>query len=206
MTLFGALTHGGQVEVAVRDTLQLWIGTYLREIERQHDREQLALPAPRSYQVVSESDDPARWPEDQLPAIVILSPGFAEEPRHGGDGSYDARYAVSVAAMVSANTQGATRQLARLYGIAIAAVLVQHSSLGSFATGVKWIDESYDDIPNDSSRSLTCVIEAFAVDVPAVLSSNAGPSAPYSSATETSPEWPEIESTTVGLTDLEPNA
>lgn len=192
MTLFSPIIHGGVVESAVSSTLQLWFPTYLREIERQHDREQLALPAPRSYQLVSETDDPARWPEDQLPAIIVLCPGFAEAPRHSGTGVYDARYTVSVAALVSANTQSATRQLARLYGAAVAAIIVQNSSLGSFASGVSWIDESYDNIPSESARSLACVIESFTVDVSAVLTSSAGPGVVDPDENDVSPEWPDV--------------
>jgi hypothetical protein len=199
MTLFGPLVHGGVVENAVKDALVDWLPTYLREVERQHDRAQGSLPSPRSYQLVSEADDPTRWPEDQIPAIVIMCPGFAEEPYHEGTGFYRARYGVSVAAMVSANTQGATRQLARLYGTALAAALLQHPSLDGFASGLRWVDESYDDIPSETSRSLACVIEGFTVDVDRVISTNAGPVAPDASESETSPEWPVVEETEVNL-------
>lgn len=199
MSVFGGLVHGGIVEQAVGDTLKLWFPTYLREVERQHDRDQLALPAPRSYQLVSESDDPTRWLEDQLPSIIVMCPGFAEQPRHAGSGAYDARYSVSVAAIVSANTQGATRQLARLYGAAIAAILVQKPSLGGVANGLQWADESYDDIPADSARSLACVIEGFIVDMPAVLDSQAGPLVPDEEANEEGPEWPQVQTTDVEL-------
>lgn len=199
MSLFGPLVHGGVVENAVKDTLTNWLPTYLREVERQHDREICSLPSPRSYQLVSEADDPARWPEDQIPAIVIMCPGFAQEPLHEGSGSYRARYAVSVAALVSANTQGATRQLARLYGIGIAAALLQHPSLDGFGAGLSWVDESYDDIPSETSRSLACVIEGFTVDVDSVIDTSGGPSAPAEDCDPTSPEWSVVEETEVAL-------
>lgn len=203
MTLFGPLVHSGKVEQAVQSTLQAWIPTYLREIERQHDKDQGSLPSPRSYRLVSESADPVRWPEDQLPSIIILCPGFAQEPDHQGSGAYRARYAVSVAAMVSARDQGATRQLARLYGIAIAAVLLQKPSLNDFASGVQWVDESYDDIPNDQQRSLACAIEGFTVDVDRVLDTTQGPLTADASEEEESPEWTEIEEVIIETESLE---
>lgn len=178
MSVFGEFIHAGEVEAAVKDTLQLWFPAYLREMERQTGRECGVLPLPRSYQLVSESNDPARWPEDQLPSIIILAPGFVEEPQREGDGSYRVRYQVSVAAMVSANTQGATRQLARLYGTVVAAIINQKPSLGDFAAGVKWTSETFDDIPTDSSRSLACAIEGFQVDVDGVLTTRGGPTGP----------------------------
>lgn len=169
MSVFGDFIHAGEVEQAVKETLQRWFETYLCEMERQTGRTCGQLPLPRSYQIVSESDDPARWPEDQLPSIIILAPGFAEPPTHDGYGAYRVRYQVSVAAMVSANTQGATRQLSRLYGTTVAAILTQNASLGDFASGITWTGESFDDIPLDTSRSVACAIENFQVDVDGVL-------------------------------------
>lgn len=178
MSVFGDFIHAGEVETAVKDTLQTWFESYLREMERQTGRECGSLPLPRSYQVVSETSDPARWPEDQLPSIIILAPGFVEEPVREGDGSYRVRYQVSVAAMVSARDQGTTRQLSRLYGTVIAAIVLQKPSLGDFAAGVKWTSETFDDIPLDTSRSLACAIEGFVVDVDGVLTTNGGPEGP----------------------------
>jgi len=203
MTLFGPLVHSGKVEKAVQDTLETWMPTYLREVERQHDKDQGVLPAPRSYRLVSETNDPVRWPEDQLPSVVIMCPGFAEEPVHHGSGLYRVRYGVSVAAMVSARDQGATRQLARLYGIAVAAILLQKSSLDDFAAGVKWIDEAFDDIPSETQRSLAVAVESFTVDVEGVVDSSQGPLTPDASEQETSPEWEQADEVIVDIETVE---
>lgn len=203
MTLFGPLVHSGKVEQAVQDTLQTWMPTYLREVERQHDRAQGSLPSPRSYRLVSESTDPVRWPEDQLPSLVILCPGFAEPPRHQGSGRYRVTYGVSVAALVSAKDQGATRLLARLYGIAVAAILLQKPSLSNFACGTTWVDERFDDIPSDTQRSIACALEAFTIEADNIIDTSQGPLTEDDTEQEESPEWADIEEVIVDTDTLE---
>lgn len=203
MTQFGPLVHSGKVEQAVKTTLETWMPTYLREIERQHERDQGSLPSPRSYRLVSESTDPVRWPEDQLPSLVILCPGFAEPPLHQGSGKYRVTYGVSVAALVSAKDQGSTRLLARLYGIAVAAILVQQPSLDDFACGTTWVDERFDDIPSDTQRSIACALEAFTIDADAIVNTSQGPVSVDAAEDETSPEWTEIEEVIVETDTLE---
>lgn len=201
MSVFGPLVHAGVVEAAVKDTLETWFDTYLREIERQYNRDAGSLPAPRSYRLVSETDDPVRWPEDQLPAVVILCPGFGEEPDRQGTGKYRVRYAVSVAVMVSAKDQGSTRQLARLYGTAAAAILLQNSSLDDFSAGVYWVDESFDDIDFETQRSLACAIEGFTVDVESVIDASQGPTTPVDPGEEV--EWTTAEEVLVDVDTVE---
>lgn len=203
MSVFGEFIHAGEVEQAVKDTLQTWFETYLGEMERQTGREPGSLPLPRSYQIVSESADPARWPEDQLPSIIILAPGFAEAPEHDGTGAFKVRYQVSVAAMVSARDQGATRQLSRLYGTVISAILVQQPSLGDFSCGLQWVSETFDDIPVETSRSLACAIEGFHVDVDHVLSTAAGPTGPANFPRGEESNWGLVQETIVETRALE---
>lgn len=203
MSQFGPLVHSGKVEQAVKDTLETWMPTYLREVERQHDRELCSLPSPRSYRLVSESTDPVRWPEDQLPSLVILCPGFAEPPMHQGSGKYRVTYGVSIAAMVSAKDQGATRLLARLYGIAVAAIMLQKPSLNDFACGTSWIDERFDDIPSDTQRSIACALEAFTIEADNIINTSQGPAAQSADCDEESPEWGVVEETIVDTETLE---
>lgn len=200
MTLFGPIIHAGQVEDAAAAALRLWLPTYLREIERQHNRDQLALPDPKSWLVYSQADRPEDWPEAGLPAILLMCPGLKGEPEREGAGSYRARWDLQAGAVVSASRPAQTRQLAQLYGAAIRAAILQHPSLGGFAQAVTWTDESNGDMSPVDSRSLGYTSVAFAVDVIDVIDAHGGPIVPDASADTDSPEWPAVTEADVAVT------
>lgn len=191
MTVFGPIVHAGQVEQAAEQTLRAWLPTYLREIERQHGRAQLALPAPRSWITLSQGDRPEDWPESGLPAVLLMCPGLASQPEREGSGRYRARWDLQCGVVVSASRPAATRELAQLYGAAVRATVLQRPSLGGFAQAVTWTDEENGDMPPDDSRSLGYVAVTFTVDVLEAVDALAGPAAPAPDADPDGQEWPE---------------
>lgn len=200
MTLFGPIIHAGQVEDAAAATLELWLPTYLREIERQHSRDQLALPDPKSWLIYSQADRPEDWPESGLPAILLMCPGLKGAPEREGAGSYRARWDLQAGAVVSASRPAQTRQLAQLYGAAIRAAILQHPGLGGFAQAVTWTDESNGDMSPVDSRSLGYTSVAFAVDVHAVVDAAGGPLLPDASADPDGPEWLDVTEADAAVT------
>ena len=194
MTLFGPIVHAGMVEDAAAATLRLWLPTYLREIERQHGRAQLALPDPKSWLVYSHEDRPEDWPESGLPAVLLMCPGLKGEPAREGAGTYRARWDLQAGVVVSASRPAQTRQLAQLYGAAIRAAILQHPSLGGFAQAVTWADEANGDMSPIDSRSLGYTSVAFTVDVLDVVDARGGPILPDASADPDGPEWPDVTS------------
>src|SRR5690606_7735445 len=76
-SIFGPIVTGADVERAALDTLKTWAPEYLAWVERATGREPGSLARPRSW-VNSTSID--RWPEEQLPSVLLLSTGLAEEP------------------------------------------------------------------------------------------------------------------------------
>ena len=90
-----------------------------------------AAPAPpRSYTCSVQLD---RFAEDQLPAVVIVSPGTIGVPElHSG--TYDAVYGLVVGVYCSASTDRATHDLVRLWCAALLALPVQSPSLGGVAS------------------------------------------------------------------------
>lgn len=191
-SLFGPIIHAGMVEDAAAATLKLWLPTYLREIERQHDRAQLALPDPKSWLVYSQADRPEDWPEAGLPAILLMCPGLKAAPEREGAGTYRARWDLQAGAVVSASRPSQTRQLAQLYGAAIRAAILQRPSLGGFAQAVTWTDEANGDMSPVDSRSLGYTSVAFTVDVTDAVDAMGGPILPDAAAHPDSPEWPDV--------------
>lgn len=137
--------------------------------------EQLGLPIPRAWTRQTRFN---KWPEDQVPAIIIYSPGLAEEPNKRGTGEIDARWTLGIAALVSARDQNSTDRLAKEYGALIRASILQESSLGGFARGVDWMDESYDEIDVMQNRTLSAAEMVFSVEVEGVVNARELPYMP----------------------------
>src|SRR5688572_31890645 len=121
--------------------------TYLREVELQLGMEIKTLARPRSY--TRKNSFESGYVEEQLPRIVVICPGLAEQPYAEGDGSYFARWNLGVGVLVSARDEASTRMLAQVYAATVRAILLQRSSLDGVATGVFWIDEQYDEFEPD---------------------------------------------------------
>src|SRR4051812_27844406 len=161
-TAIGPIVSARDVEQAAIDTLHKWLSTYLGEAEDQHSRARGSLPRPRSITTTNSFD---KWPEDQLPCLLLVCPGLAEAPKAEGNGRYRALFALGAAVVVSAKTEAATEELSKLYVAAVRTCLVQQQSLGGFASGVDWMDETYDDLPSEDWRSLGAGQAIFAVHV-----------------------------------------
>lgn len=190
MSIFGTIISADQLEDAAVTTLESWFKTYSREFELQAGLPQDALPLPRSYTITEEVD---RDSADQLPAVVVISPGLTGQPRQEGDGSFRATWALAVGIFVSARTRRDTSRLVRQYGAIIRAIMLQKQSLGGFADGTRWTDESYDDTFGFVDRqSISAGQVIFQVEVVDVTSRWAGPVAPTAPDPVTQPgsDWP----------------
>jgi hypothetical protein len=176
-TIFENIVDADQVEGWVRDTLELWFNTYMREFELAQGIDVDTLPRPRSWRVAETVD---REATDQLPTVVIVSPGLnGDRPMQEGDGSFRAIWTVGVGIFVSAATREDTKRLVRWYGAIIRAIMLQKQSFGGNADGSSWLDESYDDnfnFTDDQTISAGQVI--FDVEVANVITRFAGPTDP----------------------------
>lgn len=186
--LFERIVTGRQVERAVGDHLEQWMHTYLREIERDAERPVGQIRRPRGYFAFSELD---KWPEESTPCIVIVSPGLIDEPTRRGNSSYEATWGVGVVPVVSSTDEINTRDLALDYTAAVRAAVMQHKSLGGFASGVTWRGENYDVVPFEASRALGAGQVAFGVTVENVLTEQAGPVEPLPDPTIDPGPWPD---------------
>jgi len=174
-SIFGQIVTGLDVEQWCMEELATWSSTYLAEVERQSGLSGHDLARVKSW-VTGPSLD--KWPEDQLPAGLLISVGLAERPSMSGDGSYNARWQMGLAIIVSARTEAETHRLAMLYIAAHRTLLLQRPSLGERTLGVDWQDENYDQLPYDDIRSLGAGMANFTVEVESVASWGMGPNTP----------------------------
>jgi hypothetical protein len=198
MSIFGPIIDGGQVETWVTDTLKLWWRTYAREFELQHALPEDALPDPRSWIV---AEDVEREGTDQLPAVVIVSPGLnGDEPIQQNDGRLLATWSIGVGIFVSAATRADTKKLVRQYTAIIRAIMLQKQSLGGHANAVHWTDESYDDNFNFTDE-LTISAGQVILDVAVadVINRFAGPVGPPDEDTQPGSEWHTADTVDVDL-------
>jgi hypothetical protein len=200
-SIFENIFDADTLERAVVDVLVDWMPTYLREIERQKGMQQGLLPAPRSY---TSRNEWATFPEDQLPACIVVSPGLAEPPDADGEGRYRAWWSIGVGVLASAASEADTNKIAKMYGAAIRAIMVQHQSLNGIAHGIEWEDESYDDIPVEQDRTLGAAMLIFRVWVDDIVTRGAGPAFPTLPDPDTQPgsTWPEADTIDVQVASV----
>jgi hypothetical protein len=199
-SIFGPILGLDSVEDAVKATLKTWFHTYLKEVLIQRGIDDTAdLPVPRTYRTFKEFD---HYPDQSLPAVVIISPGTVEEPTKEGDGQVTACFRVGVAIINKAKNEHLVNRNCKIYASAARAILVQQRSLGGLANGVKWISEGYEEGPTDKFRSLGASTLEFDIDVPGIVNAREGPAVPTPPTPDDLPgsEWPTVLTTEVEVT------
>jgi hypothetical protein len=198
----GRIVTGREVELAALAMLKRWSSTYLAEAERQTNRVPGSLPRVRTW---TTAPDFEKWPEDQLPCVLLISPGLAQPPMPDGTGQYRAQFSLGLAAIVSAAQMDDTAELAKLYCAVHRACILQHQSLEGFAAGITWVDENYDDLPSIDGRSLGAGQAIFAVQVDGISTRWNGPptpSEPPTPDTDPIPDDAQAETVIVGTSPL----
>lgn len=184
LAVFGRRVYRHQIEEAVVEHLRFWLPTYLRFIERDLDRAPLSLEDPKSWGVTYLLD---RWPEQQLPAVVVTSPGQAAAMPKAGDGRYAGTWAMRAYTVLTAGDtggpdepiSGTPAKLAGLYAAAIGLVLAQKPALAAIGGRCVQISEGYDDTPSKMRRTMSVAHVPFTVQVQDVMRSRLGPDVPY---------------------------
>ncbi len=198
-SIFGRIVAGADVETWCIDLAQRWFSTYLAEVERQHNIVAGTIARPRVYVRTTSFD---KWPEDQLPALMLVAQGILTPPVKHGDGTYTARWLMGLAAVCSARTQQESHDLASLYMAALRNLFIQRPSLDGHANGVDWVDERNDDLEYDDQRSLSSGRAQFLVQVENVSVADAGPvtpDKPLTPDTDPWPGWPTVQTVDVEL-------
>jgi hypothetical protein len=191
--LFGQIVTPRMVEKAVAACLDIWMDTYLGQVERIDGYEPGQIVRPLGIITRSQFQ---RWPEEQLPCLLVMAAGLGgQRPERRADSSYRASWMVGIACIVSDATQDDTRDLALAYATAVRAAIGQHrmlkSALWPLGFGAAyWEDESYSDMPSRAERTLGASRVIFSVAVENVLTETAGPREPLADASEDPGNWP----------------
>jgi hypothetical protein len=191
-SIFGQIVTGWDVEQWVLDLLERWTSTYMSEVERQHGMVAGTLARPRSFVRTISFD---KLPEDQLPAVMVISTGLAGPPKTSGE-TIRASWAVGIGVVCSARTQDEAKRNASFLTAALRDLFKQRPSLDGHALGTDWAIEAYDDLTFDDTRSLAGGRLVFAIEVGDVVSVNAGPATPdvpLDPDTLPWPDWQQVE-------------
>ena len=175
MSIPPAPVHEGMVEQAALTTLQAWMRTYLGFAESWYGYDPEALPDPASY-VATDSVDLDRWPEDQIPCVIVHCAGHADTPTNRGD-SYGATWDLRVGVVVSAADEDSTRDMARVYSAAVRCCLDFHGLTGLEGT-VRWMGGVTDPPDEIKRRTIAGSRVDFQIDVPTVLQRDDVPAQP----------------------------
>lgn len=172
MSLEGVLRDSNEIEVAVADRLNARLDAYLAAVERQRDLAVGVISRPRGIFAASEID---KWSENQLPAIIVATPGTTGTPEKGGDGYYRATYQLEIAAIVSTSGDGSSRRLAQRYAAAIRPTILQERSLDTGLAAMSFQGETLDAIDIDDRRTLFGSVSLFEVTLEQIVNVRKGP-------------------------------
>lgn len=138
MTEIGPLFSPHQIEEAVLAALQRRLPFYIEEALNQHG---VKLPEIESWGLVDEHVD--RWPEQKLPALVVVASGTARggDPEEYGGGWYRAGWSLAVVVAVEHAQRVEARRIAQVYGAVVRGVLLQKRSLGDGSRVARWTGE-----------------------------------------------------------------
>ena len=158
----GPMITGNDIEQALIAVLKAWLPSYLAEAERQHGWPVGKTPAPRGY--VQTGVALEKWPQDQLPCIVIMAGGINTKPRvEGSPGTLTAIWNVQVGAIFSSAWGDSSRAHSQLYAAAIRTCLIQRP-LESVRAEVDYQGEIYDLLDFDEGRTYSASVVSFAVN------------------------------------------
>lgn len=212
---FGPIVSAFEVEHAVAECVRVWIRDYLAELCRQRKLDAEAFPPFRSLVATSYFH---KLPEDQLPALIITSPGTEASrgsARGGrmeihGDGTYGLRWRVEAGAVVTTRGNREAAKLARFYTAAVRVLLTQQLPDPRWCPidvrGVDCTGERYRVTDAAMERTQAAGSVDLIIDVENVGNRNLGPAAPMFEPTppDVYPEamlLPDVERTDVTVTN-----
>lgn len=179
MTRFGRIISADQVEDDLTLYLQKWIATYLGEIAEQHGKPRDSYHKPRYWTTtpILTNDTVAQV---RYPACLVVSPGLVSKPVRRGNGTYEGTYQIGACILISANSEKNTTRVARRYGAAVRAAVLQRPGLETdYIEGIEWADERFTDFLNANQETVASATEIFNVTVNGLFEANRGPGPQY---------------------------
>lgn len=191
MNPIGTLFSPHLIEEGALSALQRWLPLYVEEVEAQYGDK---LPGIASWGLVDEDDE--RWPEQALPALIVVAEPVTQAERYAGGWSR-ASWPFRVVVIVEHPERVWARKIAQMYGAAIRGALVQRRSLGAAGRVADWTGES-NPFEATQSRTQAASQNFFLVQQDEVVNWQMGPKGDV--APDSPPgEDPEITETNVAV-------
>lgn len=182
------------IRTALLDTLVLWLPSYLREVCRQQDVDVAKVGLPKTFQGLPEQ---AALRADQLPALCGVIGKTEGTPFQDDDGKFVATWRAESSVVCRGDDQDTTRRNVAIYTAAMTAIIVQHGTLGGFATRSRWTGRESDTFDASKSGTIAAGFVDLLVTVPEVVDAYDGPSTPPVDPTEAWPPDPTADEITV---------
>jgi hypothetical protein len=164
----GPLFSPHLIEEAVLSQLMRRLPLYSKAAEEQFS---VKLPEIESWGLVDEDDD--RWPEQALPAVVVIADETRNVEEHT-DGWYRASWPFSVTVWIEHPQRVWARKIAQIYGAVVQAALLQRRSLGLEAGLLRWEGQKLP-FQAEQSRTQAISLNSFSVVIDEAVNWRNGP-------------------------------
>lgn len=179
MSIFGPIVSDDMIEDAVTFTLKKWVPTSMRVLEEQLELEVGHYLRPRSWEVHGDFD---KFPEELMPAVVVVSIGTDDTPVKRGNRMYEARWNIAVADFASSTDLTKSRRMSYRLGAAIRAAMTWRQSLDGQLdgriVGVDWTGSRNGEFPVNGERTVWGTRQTFSLTIENLMQFGGGPPAP----------------------------
>jgi hypothetical protein len=174
--IFGPLRGNADVEFAVLNTIETWLPTMLRVLERRHELPAGLLREPPGRNSYVGGLDFESTQADICPmVIVVVNPtGTAER----NSASYGQWFEVEVGTIHIEDTEDEARVMAGHVGTAVMSAVLQHGSLGGLATRTELVSAPVVEFVDPDKRHFSRSRTTFHIFVDGLANESAGPSTP----------------------------
>jgi len=175
--VFKQIINPAHIELATTQMLKTWFPTYIREVEKQLGLPVGVIKAPLNYTNRNSFD---ALPGELIPKCVVISPGLAEVPTMDGEGWYTADWQLGVGVATAGPTEDNAVDHVKIYGAAARVCVMQQLAANvDFIGNVRWVGETYDDLPiTDQIQQYRAAQVFFVVSCDGVMNSRSGPDVP----------------------------
>lgn len=186
--VYGPIYGGHSVQIAIVNTLRMWLPTYIKEFNRQLGGNILQI-----VQNYNRPADSREWSPDIDVEIDVTVPGTVGKPLStNGVTGISSVWKADLEAFVYGGTNWQeTLALAYAYGAAARGAIVQHQDLMGFAETTNWVADSYFKGKDVGLRWVGIATISFEVSVLNTLSKYGGPPSAEYAATGT-PSGPSL--------------
>lgn len=175
-SVFDNIFLPGTLTGETKNLLTKWFPSYLTGLEERLGLETGILAVPENY---TSRNQFTSIPGEELPKVVVISPGIIGTPQKAGSGIYRATWRLGVGLAIAAKEEEDAIFLAELYGATVLAIIIDHPSINGVSSRTVWIDEQFNDLPTGTEHNhLRSAAVWFACDVDNVVSKTPGPPEP----------------------------